>query len=585
MMGRFNLLDEPWISVLDGKTGEKRDVSLLEFFQNGGKYQTLAGDTETQNFAVMRFLLSIIQTVFSRFDFEGAVLPGVELDERWVQTESVDEDDLDEYCDAVSECWDRLYLNGSFPDVVSQYLEKWRDRFFLFDEVHPFYQVNQQEMNDIMELIPQKSQPTTIYGKNLNRTISESENKIALFSPIVQTGSGKRSKKDIMTSAQLVRWLITFQGYSGLADKVSLVNTVEKQRPSKGWLFDLGGVFLQGSNVFETLVMNYIPEFPANRKQLCGRIQNPCWEADGSLVVKRIYSGKQIDNLAELYTNWSRSIYIDPMMDMADPVEINIVKLPEIEHTENSIEPMTLWRWNENGPNKNHFTPKKHNAEQALWRSFGIIAMNPSSGESSRQFRPGIYGQYRRLAKVAGSRWTNLTGVSMADDGNATSWIPVDEISDSFMINDLVIADEEPDGWIVRINDVVETTKEVVSTIFKSYLRGICEIRDLKVTSPMDPNAAGFIEREIAEMYALIDSSFKEWICSIEPGDSKEEKIKSWNTQLRRQVLNRGEELYESSMMRDLTGIEKDNKIVNIATKYWQFVYRVNNKLGKGGAA
>ena len=33
-MGRFNLLDEPWISVLVEKSGEKKDVSMLDFFQH-----------------------------------------------------------------------------------------------------------------------------------------------------------------------------------------------------------------------------------------------------------------------------------------------------------------------------------------------------------------------------------------------------------------------------------------------------------------------------------------------------------------------------------------------------------------------
>ena len=59
-MGRFNLLDEPWISVLVNKTGEKKEVSMLEFFRNTSSYHSLAGEMETQNFAVMRFLLSVV---------------------------------------------------------------------------------------------------------------------------------------------------------------------------------------------------------------------------------------------------------------------------------------------------------------------------------------------------------------------------------------------------------------------------------------------------------------------------------------------------------------------------------------------
>lgn len=577
-MGKFNLLDEPWISVLDDKTGEKKDVSMLEFFRNARCYRSFAGEMETQNFAVMRFLLAVIQTVFSRYDYNGNILPGVELDEKGRQKYAVDKDDVDDYGDAVSECWKQLYLKKTFPEIVVQYLENRRDRFYLFDEEHPFYQVNNKEMDEIMERIPKKSQPTSIYGKNLNRTISESENKTALFSPIADIGIGKRSIKDVLTEAELVRWLLTFQGYSGLADKVAL--TRADQRSSKGWLFDLGGIFLKGDNVFETLIMNFMPESPKDSEEFIGRIQRPCWESEGSTVIQRLCSGSSIDNLAELYTNWSRAVYIDPESDMAEPIKIDVVKLPEIDHSEKSIEPMTLWKWNDNGPNKNHYSPKKHYAEQSLWRSFGLITMENS--EDNKQIRPRIFGQYRRLVKCAGSRWSDLVGVSMEDDGNATSWLPTDEITDSFEINDLVITDMDPNGWVVRIKDTVEDTKEVISRIFRGYLLGICEIRNLKISKPMDPAAAGFISEETSNMYATIDNYFKEWLSSIKPDDSKEEKIKSWNRKLKKLVLERGEELFENSTDRDLTGVEKENGIENIATKYWQFVILVNRKLEGG---
>lgn len=576
-MGRFSLLDEPWISVLVDKTGEKKDVSMYEFFRNAGSFYSLAGEMETQNYAVLRFLLSVIQTVFSRFDYQGDTLYGINLDERWKQTEPVDEDDLDEYNSAVSECWKQLYSRGAFPSVITDYLEKWRDRFYLFDDMHPFYQVNKNEMDEIMMKIPNKKKPTSIYGKNINRTISESENKIALFSPVSGIGTAQRSRKDVLTTAELVRWLIMFQGYSGLADKVSLTNT--GQRTSKGWLFDIGGIYLQGNTIFETLIMNYMPESPVDNHQFSGRIQKPCWETSGREVVSRLCQERFIDNLAELYTNWSRAIYIDSKLDMLEPVEINIVKLPEIEHTQKSIEPMTLWRWNESGPNKSSFTPKKHYVEQSLWRNFGLITLKSSSDGATKHRQPGIFRQYQRLKESAGSRWTDLVGVSMEDDGNATSWLPVDEITDSFRINDIVVTDTNSDGWAIRINDAVETTKKVISDDYKSYLRGICKIRKLRLEPPIDPYAAGFIAEETAKMYSIIDPAFKEWISLIGPDDSKEAKIKEWYKLLKKLVLDRGGELFENSTSKDLIGIQTETNVENIATQYWQFVYRVNKRI------
>ena len=63
-MGRFNLLDEPWISVFV-KTGEKKEVSMMDFFKESNGFLAMAGEMETQNFAILRFLLSVVQTVFS----------------------------------------------------------------------------------------------------------------------------------------------------------------------------------------------------------------------------------------------------------------------------------------------------------------------------------------------------------------------------------------------------------------------------------------------------------------------------------------------------------------------------------------
>ena len=70
-ISRFNLLDEPWIRVITDYKGNMKEVSLVEFFRNAQTYKNFAGDMLIQDFAVMRFLLAIIHTVFSRFDASG----------------------------------------------------------------------------------------------------------------------------------------------------------------------------------------------------------------------------------------------------------------------------------------------------------------------------------------------------------------------------------------------------------------------------------------------------------------------------------------------------------------------------------
>ena len=81
----------------------------------------------------------------------------------------------------------------------------------------------------------------------------------------------------------------------------------------------------------------------------------------------------------------------------------------------------------------------------------------------------------------------------MQDDGNATSWVPVDEIYDVLNIREAVLTDVEEEGWIPRINDVVEETKTVIDWTFRNFLKELKEIRNM--------SSDGFVDREVEELY------------------------------------------------------------------------------------
>ena len=181
-MGRYNLLDEKWISVVVNEKGNSEKVSLKDVFENAHKYADLAGDTETQDFAVLRVLLAVVQTVFSRLDAEGNPYDFIELDERYKPINEMDleDEELDEYKENLMQTWLDIWKQGKYSSVIVDYLEKWRDRFYLFDDKFPFFQVTK---DDFITNKVKKGKPTTIYGKNFNRLITESENKKALFSP------------------------------------------------------------------------------------------------------------------------------------------------------------------------------------------------------------------------------------------------------------------------------------------------------------------------------------------------------------------------------------------------------------------
>lgn len=235
IVAKFNLIDEPWIAVINKESGDNLLLSLRDVFEKAPTLSQLAGDSKTQDFAVLRLLLAILQTVYSRMDASGQAYDQVDLTERYQQIKDVDEFDEDDYVQSLEETWQLIWEEGEFSEAVNDYLEAWYDRFYLFDDQYPFFQVTQA---DIAEDKISKSKASSIQAKNINRTISESGNKIALFSP------SYGENKELLWADQVARWLLTFQGYSGLSDKV--IFGKEKYKASKGWLFDIGGLYLGG---------------------------------------------------------------------------------------------------------------------------------------------------------------------------------------------------------------------------------------------------------------------------------------------------------------------------------------------------
>lgn len=565
-MGRYNLLDEKWISVVVNEKGNSEKVSLKDVFENAHKYADLAGDTETQDFAVLRVLLAVVQTVFSRLDAEGNPYDFIELDERYKPINEMDleDEELDEYKENLMQTWLDIWKQGKYSSVIGDYLEKWRDRFYLFDDKFPFFQVTK---DDFITNKVKKGKPTTIYGKNFNRLITESENKKALFSP----KNEQKNNKDILNEDQIVRWLICFQSYTGTGDKSAF--DIGKYKSSKGWLYDIGGVYFKGKNLFETLMLNTIVFSDENSG--ISFTQKPCWEESSGVLVRSLLRGHQPDNLAELYTAWSRAIYINPQMDVGNSFICEIVKLPEINHQDQFLEPMTLWKYNKLGENKGKFTPKKHQASSALWRSFGLLTDYHNKKNKDQSHNPEIMDWLAFLKEndFIENRNIKVCAVSMESDNNATSWVPVDEIIDKLLIDDYVLTDLQENGWVIIINDEVDKTKYVVEQIYYRFVNDIKEIRNIQ--------SSDFIEKKKSELYFKIDQPFKDWISSISMSDSKDKKIIEWRKILKSITVDQAKHDLESANSRDYIGIETKGGIKNIATAYNSFIQRLNKEIGE----
>lgn len=211
----FNLLDEPWIRVMteDCIVVER---SLMQVLLNSHQYQRLADELPTQDVALLRLLLAILQTVFYRVDPEG-------------------EDDPIEDRAAAIRRWQALWNAGRFPvQPIRTYLETWKDRFWLFHPEHPFYQV------------PAAAVGTKFKASKLNGELSESAHKMRLFP--LRDGE----EKETLSYAEAARWLVTLIGFDDSA------STKKETGTGTGWLGDRVNVYAIGENLFETLMLNLV---------------------------------------------------------------------------------------------------------------------------------------------------------------------------------------------------------------------------------------------------------------------------------------------------------------------------------------
>lgn len=555
-MSRFNLLEEPWILVMTDDMGSSEEVSLIQVFENAHIYKQLAGEMPMQNFAMLRLLLAVLHTVFSRFDAQGVPYPYLVLDERFRQPEELEEDDWEEHEENLMATWEALWSRKSFPRIVVEYLLLWKDRFYLFDHSHPFYQVTKEELFKRPIKAGRGANPTQIRPRTFNRTISESGNKIALFSPRHDVDANK----DRMTEAELARWLVLYQGVVGTGDKA--VYKDFEGTNSKGWIYDIGGIMLRGRNLYETLLLNLALVHP--EEEYRATIQRPCWERTGEEIITDLLLGYPVDNLAEIYTNWSRAIYIEPEAELDQDFTISTVKLPEIEHRDQFLELMTVWR-----SNKDFRTPQKHQINASFWRSFGTIFLTKEQHDK----RPGIIDWFYKIAKVTQETHAFIESYGMESDGNATSWLPVDEYYDTLDIDQYVLTDLQEDGWVFRIDGEVEKVKEIVDNTLRRFVNEVQAIRNV--------SGNDFANKVIQKAYYEVDQPFRNWLRSLKVNEDKDERIQEWRLTLRDLIRKQAEQLVQAASHRDYKGIiGKEQPLRNIATAYNQFDYWLNRTLG-----
>ena len=479
----FDLLTEPWIRVRL-KDNTVQEVSLTEALVSAQDYVDLAGEMPTQDAAVLRLLLAVLFTVFSHVNVKGEPEP------------------LEKRGQALRR-WSELWQLGHFPaEPIRDYLEQWKDRFWLFHPTHPFWQV------------PTLCNGIAFGGKKLNGERAESGNKTPLFQNVSKT------ECEVLSYAQAARWLIYQNGYDERGGRPKAGN---KPRHGVGWLGQIGFVAVKGKNLYETLLRNMA--FPTEQDALREE-QQPCWERE---QVRAEQSVKIVmpKNQAELLTLQSRRILLKRSETVPGVVGYEVLG-GDYWDSENAFgEQMTLWSRTSKKNEKMTYKPQQHEAGKQLWRE--IPSMLDPEGR-----KPGVLTwnqQLQSLRILSRKEQIVLNMVGIRYDNQEAS---VKDVYTDQLAMQLAVLDELSRPWTVRINQEVERCEKAAESI------GVL-CKELKLAGGLDYNQVkGFKETQKvtedarAQFYFAVDQPFRQWLQEIDPEqDDPDEAVLRWQAQAR----------------------------------------------------
>ncbi len=526
----FNLLDEQWICVLTDDLKQK-EVSLTDVFENAHTYRCLSGELRSQDAAILRLLLAVLHTVFSRYDVNGAPAP------------------IKEYDDAL-ERWQSLWELGHFPfEPIKRYLAEWKHRFWLFDPERPFYQVKTARAG------------TEYSASKLNGQIAESEHQKRLFQAY------SKEEKEALTYPQAARWLLNIMACDDSSAKVNKKELIAGDGESPtgiGWLGKIGTIYALGDNLFRTLMLNLV--MLRDGEELWEE-QKPIWELKEERNKLRIEIPIP-QNPAELLTLQSRRIKLYRKNDRV--FGYSLVG-GDVFTSENAFtEQMTAWRLAkeaDKGGAAASYMPKRHDKKKQLWRGFLTI----TSG-TEKERRPGLIAwlcklrEYGLLSDDMLIRLNTVLVTYTASNGSID-----DVIADSLDFS-ISLLGEISMPWQAMIGEQITLCDKLAKAI-DELERRIC-LSESSCENNLNCFAAD-------RLYSRFDHPFRMWLRSLNSQSSSIEDVsEEWHTVALRITRQLGEELVEDSGCAAFTGrsVTKDDKqiLYSAPDAYNKFIYTIS---------
>ena len=478
----FNLLDEPWIRVLQPDYTVV-EVSLKDALLNAHEYLCLAGEMPTQDVAVLRLLEAVLFTVFARVDEEGVESP-VDATNAW-------------------ERWGALWELGHFPMApICTYFDTWHERFWLFHPKNPFYQTTAVEKG------------YEFNAAKLNGEISESGNKKKLFSCFAG------EKKQRLSYSQAARWLLHLNGYD---ERGGRPPTGCKPRHGVGWLGQLGFIGIQGRTLFETLMFNLV--FLRDGKKEWEE-PKPAWEIDVDENLQSREIAQPMD-FAGILTLQSRRISLTREGNYV--TGYFVLGGDYFDATDAFSEQMTMWKRSDfEGLVK--YKPEPHGAEKQLWREFPLLTCGNLPGVVS--WNEGL----RENELIDPDSQIVLWAVSLIYDDSQQSSVQ-NSYTDTLSFHLGVLEDLGKEGKITLITSEIKNCEKVAEELRK-FSENVA-----RAAGNVEKSIA---DRTTEMFYFRVDTQFRAWLLDVQPKWNESEMadhLDKWHEMVKRVAFDLADEI------------------------------------------
>jgi len=254
MSSQFNLIDEDWIPCIT-KDGAFKEIGIREALINPYDYREIFDESPLVTAGIYRLLFAILYRINRVDTFEKTR---------------------------------NLYKNGLPTNKINEYLEQWKNRFYLVDDIYPFYQLAGIRMKE------EKSVPINVLVME-----AASGNNKTLFDHSIDD-------EFYCTAPEAARNLIAAQGYAfcGTCNKSIFIDNMEKsdKNYSTSILISGGLIWVSGNTLAQTLVLNLNP-IEIRKDDI------PIWEVDEP---KKLINLTSINGVLDLFTFQSRIILLLP---------------------------------------------------------------------------------------------------------------------------------------------------------------------------------------------------------------------------------------------------------------------------------